>query len=428
MDTPILSLLGKYFKRRRFLASGVVFAGSSFGTLVLPPIFTLLVDAYAIRGAMVVFGGVWLNVVIVGAVVRPIQDPANVEIEGSDMSPSTDSRDGNDNESQRTDPEESGVISKGSCNNINSGLLEIQMRFSTLSLGLQSFGIDPLISSSRRSLHMSVPCMLMAGTPSKLSATLRDITTTNQEGALDPDCADRFKLKTVDRSNSEGAETSGLTATKNAAPERIGHDQDANPDVSMPAAAIHQGFTCWRAVRKVFALSKRTLDVIREYWMFIRSPGLPMLMLTFFLASFAYFNQFFIFPPLAREYGMTKFQGAMLVSVSNITELLSRVVVGLLVDRGKATKPFLIEASFVLSAALALAITFSTDHTLLFVYSAMFGLLGGVFLPLAILLLVELVPMTHVSSASGLFALITGTGISLGPPVLGKYFAEKDII
>ncbi|KAK2141121.1 hypothetical protein LSH36_1157g00063 [Paralvinella palmiformis] len=144
-----------------------------------------------------------------------------------------------------------------------------------------------------------------------------------------------------------------------------------------------------------------------------------MLMFAFFAASFAYFNQFFIFPPLAHELGMTKFWGAMLVSVSNVTELISRLVVGILVDKDKVTKACLIQVSFMLSAVLAMAVSFSTIHTILFVYSALFGLLGGVFLPLAILILVELVPETHISSASGLFALVTGTGISLGPSVLG---------
>ena len=106
--------------------------------------------------------------------------------------------------------------------------------------------------------------------------------------------------------------------------------------------------------------------------------------------------------------------------MSNVAELASRLGVGQLVDSGRVSKFRLISVSFVLSAVLAMAASFATNHVVLFAYSALFGSLGGVFLPLAILLFVEAVPETHVSSASGLFALVIGSGISIGPPVLGE--------
>ncbi len=60
----ILSLLGTYFHKRRALASGLAFSGTTLASLVLPPAMTLLVEAYSLRGAMMVFGAIWLHVLI----------------------------------------------------------------------------------------------------------------------------------------------------------------------------------------------------------------------------------------------------------------------------------------------------------------------------------------------------------------------------
>ena len=72
IDTPILNLLSQYFRRRRVLACGIGFSGSSVGGLVLPPIITLFISLYSIRGALLLLGGLWLNVLVVGAIMRPL--------------------------------------------------------------------------------------------------------------------------------------------------------------------------------------------------------------------------------------------------------------------------------------------------------------------------------------------------------------------
>ena len=373
---------------------------------MLPPIFTILVVMYTIRGAMLVFGGVWLNVLLVGAVIRPIKESST----RTDLISSTETPDLENIEigaSEETEQKASRQTSKHLLNANDN--LNFELRHSTLSLGLQPLGINTFMASSRQSLdrilaggrlqrhryNISAPCLPLASNFGKVNADPSDSTTTD--------------------ANEDTSH-----------PEQDQHENRA-PDERLAGVTSKVVVGCCELVHEAFVLSKKVLEVIREYWAFIRSPGLPMLMFAFFAASFAYFNQFFIFPPLAHELGMTKFWGAMLVSVSNVTELISRLVVGILVDKDKVTKACLIQVSFMLSAVLAMAVSFSTIHTILFVYSALFGLLGGVFLPLAILILVELVPETHISSASGLFALVTGTGISLGPSVLGEYPAKSEL-
>lgn len=72
MDSPFLGLFNKYFRRKRSIANGVAFAGSSLGCLVLPLMLRWSIDAYTIRGAMFLMGGVWMHACVVAAVMCPL--------------------------------------------------------------------------------------------------------------------------------------------------------------------------------------------------------------------------------------------------------------------------------------------------------------------------------------------------------------------
>ncbi len=50
-------MVGRYFDKRRSLASGLALAGGSMGTLLIPQIIRRLIDAFASKGAMLIYSG-----------------------------------------------------------------------------------------------------------------------------------------------------------------------------------------------------------------------------------------------------------------------------------------------------------------------------------------------------------------------------------
>ncbi|KAJ8310387.1 hypothetical protein KUTeg_012252, partial [Tegillarca granosa] len=71
MFSTSLILLGRYFKKYRGLANGVAIAGSSLGGLVLPPIFSYILNTYGLYGGMIVTSGILLNIFVAAALLRP---------------------------------------------------------------------------------------------------------------------------------------------------------------------------------------------------------------------------------------------------------------------------------------------------------------------------------------------------------------------
>ncbi|XP_035499305.2 monocarboxylate transporter 13 [Scophthalmus maximus] len=69
--TPTVTMLGLYFEKRRPMANALSSAGECILTFVLTPLFQLLIDTYSWRGALLILGGLQLNLCVCGMLLRP---------------------------------------------------------------------------------------------------------------------------------------------------------------------------------------------------------------------------------------------------------------------------------------------------------------------------------------------------------------------
>nr|XP_002130128.1 monocarboxylate transporter 2-like [Ciona intestinalis] len=71
VPTPVI--IGYYFKKRRSLATHIASMGSPLGSFIICPMNKWLVNQYGIHGYYLIMGGVYFNLCIVGALMRPIE-------------------------------------------------------------------------------------------------------------------------------------------------------------------------------------------------------------------------------------------------------------------------------------------------------------------------------------------------------------------
>ncbi|WAQ95311.1 MOT12-like protein [Mya arenaria] len=62
-----------YFENKRALATGLAVCGSGIGTFVFAPLTELFIDIYGWRGTMIIWSGIILNLVVCGALLRPLE-------------------------------------------------------------------------------------------------------------------------------------------------------------------------------------------------------------------------------------------------------------------------------------------------------------------------------------------------------------------
>ncbi|XP_061091651.1 monocarboxylate transporter 13 isoform X1 [Conger conger] len=76
---PTVASVMQYFTRRRSLAMALGFTGVGLSSFAFSPFFQLLVKLYAWRGALLILGGLSLNLMICGALIRPLPAPKALE-------------------------------------------------------------------------------------------------------------------------------------------------------------------------------------------------------------------------------------------------------------------------------------------------------------------------------------------------------------
>lgn len=80
--TPMVATVMAHFTRRRTLVLGLGFSSIGLSSFAFNPLFQLLVEMYAWRGALLILGGLSLNIVPCGALIYPqrrAKDPAKVK-------------------------------------------------------------------------------------------------------------------------------------------------------------------------------------------------------------------------------------------------------------------------------------------------------------------------------------------------------------
>lgn len=70
--TPSVASVARYFKKRRTFATALAFTGVGLSSFAFSPLFQFLVDTYGWRGALLVVAGMSFNLVVCGALIRPL--------------------------------------------------------------------------------------------------------------------------------------------------------------------------------------------------------------------------------------------------------------------------------------------------------------------------------------------------------------------
>ncbi|XP_030588092.1 monocarboxylate transporter 2 [Archocentrus centrarchus] len=82
--TPTVTMLGFYFDKRRPVANALSSSGECILTFVLTPLFQLVINNFSWRGALLILGGLQLNLCVSGMLLRPLKATKGVT-NGSDV-------------------------------------------------------------------------------------------------------------------------------------------------------------------------------------------------------------------------------------------------------------------------------------------------------------------------------------------------------
>ena len=302
------SLLGVYFHKRRGLASTLAFCGTTVSSLALPPLITVLVETYSMRGAMLIYAALGLNALMVPAAV----------------------------------------------------------------------------SSSDKVEEYSA-------------------------------AADRFEAE------QQEAEVHKLRRTKtpvHGSELRLHRINTRRASLWSKASRPQITETTASDVN----LRKRSVkSFLRQFlleYSFLKTGKAWLMTFILFCGLYGFYNTFFVLPPLAAELSMTKLEGSLLVALPSVTELIFRPVFGILIDKGYVSKMRVLTCCYLFSGAATLVVSLLEEPNTYLGFALVFGISGGMAVPLGLPIFMDLVPEEHYGGIGGWFLILIGLSSSVGSPTL----------
>ena len=138
-----------------------------------------------------------------------------------------------------------------------------------------------------------------------------------------------------------------------------------------------------------------------------------------FLMVFGYYIPQIYLPEYAISRGSTHQQSANLISVIGFTNLFSRLLFGILGDRGPRLRIWLCGGSLILLGIINVALTFFKMYWVFLVYASLFGISIGCFISLFSVILVDLFGLEILEKSLGQ-AMATNSPVFLfGTPLIG---------
>ncbi|XP_026224839.1 monocarboxylate transporter 5 [Anabas testudineus] len=353
-----------YFRKR--LATAYAIGRSGMGlTFALAPFTQLLLDQYAWQGAMLILGGLMLNLVASGMLLRPINvkppmsDPTSSPIQ---KSPAVSLKSSSEKE----------YTKNGS---------------SHFSNGISKSDSFPSPTPPHRDTEILEGKCTQGAQDQSENPELTRLVVSGVNGH-EPH-HDLGQCKSTDQSSAEiNGSMNGSTI--------VGFISHA----STPSEVT---------VRKT-----KVLD-----FSLLKDPFFCIYTWSVVFSQLAYFIPYFHLSARARTLGIDAMDASFIISVAGITETISQLASGWVTDRNLFHKYHFHKAYLILCGLVNLLSPLATSYILLMVYAVFFAIFCGGYMALLLPVLVDLVGSEKLNNSMGFSMFFVGLGCLTGPPLAG---------
>jgi hypothetical protein len=426
---PSLIHVGLYFDKRRAVANGISTAGSGIGQFAFPLLFEFLQENYGYFGAMLIFGGIMLHLVVAGILYRPLVKDIVVEDENSLL------------------PTTSEVAQPVVCDKKlvkESEKSDHSQEDSSIS-NIENAKCVPGKSSCDKDTNMSECDMKTVGTPQhdpKMTGTinlensisfhrsdndLKDIIyrsendLKNTTSSLHDDCGNELKREKSERETDLKCNDecdSYLHRSENVLNSAI-EDSTALKRTNCFSTCIDADSHSCFCTNK---LGKKSVD-----FKLLIDPSFLLYSLAIAFSTMGYILIRTFIPALVESRGHPRTLSAQLLAYIGVADMSGRLLGGFFFDMEKIRPirlylynllPFLI--------CFAVGVFPSAQHPGEYIcVCILYGFFVGIFVAQRSCILADLVGVEKFSDAMGLAMFFQGSGLLIGPSVGGMYFAKS---
>ena len=382
MQPVAVTMVGTYFDKRRGFANSIAVSGSSLGGLIFAPLLTTLFETYGYAGAMLITSSFFLHGWVTGALFRPTsfykKRRNDLQYSRDNVHTTTVSFTGTNTENSRTQ-----------------------------------------LLKKQDSIHL--PCLPTSLDAVNESWTNRMRAETYSEGDMRIHyqyCQEGFKPQTE---KSHLGSSLSLIINKIAA-SNVGiyasSEYVTGPQFDIPVAneAVNKTSLMKPKPKSIF----KRLSKLFDFSLF-KNPVFVVFLIAAGLLNASNLLTPVFLAPHAKEIGISASGVATFLTIYSAMDLCSRIIVGIIADKGWLRRSTIIGISACILGVTAQFLRFYNSYEWIIFYAVIVGLLSGVHLSLFPVVIVDYLTLAKLRSGLGFTCLCHGAFVSLTYAVTGRY-------
>ncbi|CAH0562102.1 unnamed protein product [Brassicogethes aeneus] len=451
---PTVYIVTSYFVRLRGIANGICISGSALGSIILPPLLRIILNEYGYRGAVLLMGGLTLNVWVAALFYDPVENH---------LKPATDDEDEEQHEKPELDESEivpakftiSTEDSLVSLHHIphNDSFISSNLADGTLTGTGNTFNrsvssaafqnIKSQMQNQHRERKISMPTgrneVMRAkhgavGSHSIInsSSTLHAVPEKSSNGVGAGGAMDMFSHSRLPNSRQRRGLPKRSPSTSSfqyISTPYHGSTLTLQPETFASSFSLRSIRTNKTAEAEddqsaVHGQKKKFFDIS-----VLSDPVYLIILISNATNAIGYTNFIILLPYYANYLNYSKDMGAYLLSIVSALDLVGRIGGSALSDITKFPKCWYFFGGLFVSGVSLFIMPFFHEYRYIAVVCGVFGLASGIYVGITAVIMADMLGEEKLQSTYGISLFVNGVLQFVGPPICGKWYdATKSFV
>ncbi|CAH1153837.1 unnamed protein product [Phaedon cochleariae] len=411
---PTVYIVCSYFMRLRGIANGICISGSAFGSILIPPLLRVLLVNYGYRGAVLLMGGITLNVFVAALFYDKVE--LHMKRERIEDTPEEDEN----VKAKFVISQEDSLPSLQHISHNDSFLEHIESSEGRFNRSVSSAAVQHM-KSQNRERKISMP----QGKQEVMKAKAGHNMSSNSTLHVVPEKENGSQTLEVCVPGRVP-----MTRRRSAAPKR----SPSTSSFQYVSTAYHgstltlqpETFASSFSLRSVAKSSKGDEVEIKRPKLFdvslLKDPIYLIILISNATNALGYTNFIILLPSYAKSLDFDKDQGALLLSIVSALDLVGRIGGSALSDLTTFPKCYyFVGGLFISGISLALMPLF-TNYWIISGFCAMFGLASGTYVGITAIVMADMLGEERLQSTYGMGLFLNGILQLIGPPLCGLWY------
>lgn len=447
---PTVYIVTSYFVRLRGLANGLCISGSALGSIILPPVLRYLLETFGYRGAVLIMGGITLNVWVAAIFYEPVEKHLKrvlkkeyrngnngvIPYVDDDIDKITEESENSEDRDKDTPLKAKFAITSDDTP-ISTPTLEHKspdiFRFPKNDIGFARSASAAAVQNFNKADEFSRQRKI--STPIKEEH--RNPTFTSQLSSS-PSLNIAESMSSYTRLNRFQPQRSSGNRPPKRSPSTSSFQYVSTPYHGSTLSALQPSEFASRLSLKSMASSlnpvasctkggdKKTQSNCSSFFdlTLLKDPTYLVILISNSTNAIGYTNFIILLPAYALTMGFDKSLAAYLLSIVSTLDLVGRIGGSALSDTNLIPKTWYFVGGLSMSGVALALLPLTSSYTMVSVVCALFGLASGTYVGITAVIMADMLGTERLTSSYGISLFVNGILQLIGPPICGLIFEE----